>query len=87
MQTEALLNPASKISEAEATQIVSRFGYQARKVRPGFFIAPVTVNRYGHRRIGDDAMYIDSHGKITLYNDDAQAFFAAKALSAAIRKA
>jgi hypothetical protein len=87
MQTEAgkILNPSSLITEKTADSIVGQFGFKARKVRPGFFIAPVTRNRFGHSHVGDDAMYIGSNGQITIYNEDAQAFLAAKALSLAIK--
>jgi hypothetical protein len=87
MQTEAekVLNPSSRITAEAADRIVGQYGFKARKVRPGFFIAPVTRNRFGHPHVGDDVMYIGSHGQITIYNEDAQAFLAAKALSLAIK--
>ena len=65
----------SSITEAQATEIVKPHGFVARRVRPGFYI----------NRGGDDLMYISSVGEVTPYKHDAQAFYAASRLGAAIR--
>ena len=74
----------STLTAAEATAIVERFGFQAREVPKGFFLAPVTKNSFGHRHLGDDQMLVSRDGVIVPYADDAQAFLAAKALAAAL---
>jgi hypothetical protein len=75
---------SDKFGQVEAT--ASRFGFTARAVPKGFFLAPVTRNRFGHRHVGDDVMLIYHNGEIVPYANDAQAFLAATAI-AAIAKA
>jgi hypothetical protein len=60
---------------------VSRqFGYDIREVPKGFFLAPITKNRFGHVHIGSDQMLVKHTGEIVVYEHDAQAFLAATAI-------
>ena len=68
----------------QVNAIAEQFGFQAREVRLGFFLAPVTTDRFGHRHVGDDQMLVSRDGIIAPYADDAQAFLAAKAVAAVI---
>jgi hypothetical protein len=61
-------------------QEANRFGFCARQVPLGFFIAPVSKNRFGHPHIGSDQMLIKHNGEIVVYEHDAQAFVAATAV-------
>lgn len=65
-------------------EAASKFGFTVRDVPLGFFLAPVTVNRFGHRHVGDDQMLVKHSGEIVPYADSAQAFLAARAVSAVI---
>lgn len=63
-----------------------RFGFQTRDHDGGFFLAPITRNRFGHRHIGDDVMLVKANGNIVVYEYDAQAFLAAQAVANAMRQ-
>jgi hypothetical protein len=60
------------MQSATATEFTKRFGFKARSEPLGFFLAPLAG--------GDDAMLVRHDGKIVVYEHDAQAFLAAKAL-------
>jgi hypothetical protein len=62
--------------------IAKHFGYDIREVSSGFFLAPITKNRFGHVHIGSDQMLVKHNGEIVVYDHDAQAFLAATAIKA-----
>jgi hypothetical protein len=64
--------------------IAKQFGYDIREAPLGFFLAPITKNRFGHVHIGSDQMLVKRTGEIVVYEHDAQAFLAATAIQAAI---
>ena len=65
----------------EATQIVEKFGFVARRETNGFFLTAFSKDRWGSRHYGDDHVLVKDDGSIILYIDEAQAFLAAKVLS------
>ena len=76
------------INTKTANAIVERFGYTTTGKSPchgGFFLAPVTRDRFGRRHFGSDEMLVCGNGAIIPYEDNAQAFLAATALANAMR--
>ena len=69
------------MTHEQATQIVEKFGFVARRVPTGFFLTAFSKDRWGGRHYGDDQMLVKDDGSIIVYADDGQAFLAAKVLS------
>jgi hypothetical protein len=65
---------------AHLNTVARGFGYAIREVPKGFFLAPITKNRFGHVHIGSDQMLVTRTGEIVVYEHDAQAFLAATAI-------